>query len=232
MAGTPPSQNVPPQADAGVGAARRFAEATSEQDKNRSKEGIKDSPYPVVPPIPRTIILAVSAGSILLGSRNVGLSVFERIVARLQAADADYRHLEHEPTKTSEDAARVRGESTKIGGKALVFKADGGFRLLVISAARQVKSSAARRAFESHRLRFATAEELADLTGGLVPGSVPPFGEPILPLPLYVDRTVMANERIAFNAGSLTDSIIMWRSDWQGLVTIEKLVDVARPDVR
>ena len=159
----------------------------------------------------------------------VGASVFERIVARLRDAGVEYRHLQHEETRTSEDAARVRGESTRIGGKALVFKADDRFRLLVISAARQVKSSAARRAFGSHRLRFASAEELSELTGGLVPGSVPPFGEPILPLPLYVDRTVMANDRIAFNAGSLTDSIIMARSDWERLVSIEKIVEVARP---
>jgi prolyl-tRNA editing enzyme YbaK/EbsC (Cys-tRNA(Pro) deacylase) len=43
---------------------------------------------------------------------------------------------------------------------------------------------------------------------------VPPFGEPILPLPLYVDRAIEANQRIAFNAGSLTDSVILDVSDY------------------
>jgi len=51
-------------------------------------------------------------------------------------------------------------------------------------------------------LRFASREELLELTG-LVPGSVPPFGRPILPFPLYVDTGIAANDRIAFNAGSL-----------------------------
>ena len=57
-------------------------------------------------------------------------------------------------------------------------------------------------------MRFATRDELAEQTG-LVPGSVPPFGEPILPFALYVDAAIKENARIAFNAGSLTDSIIM-----------------------
>jgi prolyl-tRNA editing enzyme YbaK/EbsC (Cys-tRNA(Pro) deacylase) len=49
---------------------------------------------------------------------------------------------------------------------------------------------------------------------GLVPGSVPPFGRPILPFDLYVDDSIPANDRIAFNAGTLTDSIIMSVPDY------------------
>ena len=49
---------------------------------------------------------------------------------------------------------------------------------------------------------------------GLVPGSVPPFGSPILPFELFVDEAIQANERIAFNGGSLTDSIILATADY------------------
>ena len=52
-------------------------------------------------------------------------------------------------------------------------------------------------------------------------------GEPILPLPLHVDRSVLANDRIAFNAGLLTDSIIMATADWRRAVTIEQIVEVS-----
>ena len=44
---------------------------------------------------------------------------------------------------------------------------------------------------------------------------MPPFGAPILPFPLYVDPSVLENQRIAFNAGSLTDSIIMTIDDYR-----------------
>ena len=49
---------------------------------------------------------------------------------------------------------------------------------------------------------------------GLVPGSVPPFGRPIMPFPLYVDAAIQENDRIAFNAGSLTDSMILPMADY------------------
>ena len=40
------------------------------------------------------------------------------------------------------------------------------------------------------------------------------------PFPLHADESIFENERIAFNAGSLTDSIIMTVADW---------ADVAQP---
>lgn len=138
----------------------------------------------------------------------------------LQSAGIPFRELHHEPTRTSEDSARVRGEELRIGGKALLMTGDGSFRLFVIPADRKVDSGAIRRQLGIKKLRFATPEELAERTG-LVPGSVPPFGEPILPFPLYVDSALGENERIAFNAGMLTDSIILATSDY---------LQVARPD--
>jgi Ala-tRNA(Pro) deacylase len=50
---------------------------------------------------------------------------------------------------------------------------------------------------------------------------VPPFGQPILPFPLFVDSSVFQNERIAFNAGSLTDSIVMAVEDYRRLASAE-----------
>ena len=88
---------------------------------------------------------------------------------------------------------------------------------------RKLDSAAVKRQFSARKTRFATPEELANLTG-LVPGSVPPFGQPVLPFPLYVDPSVFANERIAFNAGSLTDSIVMQVSDYRRLAGPEVFV--------
>ena len=75
--------------------------------------------------------------------------------------------------------------------------------------------------FGVKKLRFATPQELLELTG-LIPGSVPPFGGPILPFELFADLSVgAAHGRVAFNAGSLTHSIVMSTADW---------LAVARPD--
>ena len=77
-----------------------------------------------------------------------------------------------------------------------------------LSAARKLDSLAIKQHFAVKELRFASPEELLQLTG-LVPGSIPPFGKPLLPFELFVDPSILDNERIAFNTGSLTDSIIM-----------------------
>jgi prolyl-tRNA editing enzyme YbaK/EbsC (Cys-tRNA(Pro) deacylase) len=125
-----------------------------------------------------------------------------------------FREVHHEPTFTSEQSASARGEELRNGGKALLLKGeDDQYRLFVLPADRKLDSTAIRKRLGFKRLRFANAAELESLTG-LVPGSVPPFGRPILPFDLYVDEAIRTNERIAFNAGSLTDSIILAVADY------------------
>ncbi len=148
-------------------------------------------------------------------------AVLENIRAWLRAEAVAFREVHHEPTRTSEESARARGEELRVGGKALLIRVDDDFRIFVQSAEKKLDSGAVRRHFDAKKTRFATPEELAERTG-LVPGSVPPFGPPILPFPLYVDPSVLANERIAFNAGSLCDSIILSVPDY---------VRLAKPEV-
>ena len=135
-------------------------------------------------------------------------SVLERLRAYLLLNRVEFRELEHEETFTSEDSARARGEPLHIGGKALLMKVGEDFRQFVIPADRKLDSSAVKKLFGVKKMRFATREELLELTG-LVPGSVPPFGQPIFELPLVVDIAIQQNDRIAFNAGSLTTSFIV-----------------------
>lgn len=139
--------------------------------------------------------------------------VFRAICGLLDSAGAAYRVVHHEPTRTSEESARARGEDIRIGGKALLMKVGDDFHLFVLSAALRIDSSTIRHRFQVKHVRFATPDELCERTG-LVPGAVPPFGPPILPFELYVDESITANERIAFNAGSLTDSIILGVPDY------------------
>ena len=148
------------------------------------------------------------------------MTVLHEIRAWLVREGVSFREVRHQPTRTSEQSAGARGEELRIGGKALLIKVDDTFRLFVLSAARRLDSTAVRQYFGAKKTRFASTEELMQLTA-LLPGSVPPFGPPILPFPLYVDPSVFGNERIAFNAGSLTDSIIMSAADYRRLAHAE-----------
>ena len=125
----------------------------------------------------------------------------------------EFREIEHAATRTSEESARVRGEPLHIGGKALLLKGGADYRLVVIPAHRRLDSANTKTAWGLKKLRFASSEELFDQTG-LVPGSVPPFGPPILPFPLFVDESLTQNDRIAFNAGSLTVSHVLVMADY------------------
>ena len=148
-------------------------------------------------------------------------AIYSRICEFLRASGVNFREVCHEPTLTSEDSAKARGEELRIGGKALLIKVDDTFRLFVMSADRKLDSGRVKQIFGAKKTRFATREELAERTG-LVPGSVPPFGDPVLPFPLYVDRSILENEKIAFNAGLLTQSIIL---------SVEDYTRVAQPTV-
>jgi prolyl-tRNA editing enzyme YbaK/EbsC (Cys-tRNA(Pro) deacylase) len=147
--------------------------------------------------------------------------VLQHIRDWLTREGVQFREVHHEATRTSDESAQARGEQLRVGGKALLLKVDGTFRLFILSADRKLDSAAIKQYFNARKTRFASPEELMESTG-LVPGSVPPFGEPILPFPLYCDPSVFENERIAFNAGSLTDSVIMPIADYGRL---------ARPDI-
>lgn len=145
------------------------------------------------------------------------LTTLDGIRAHLNAAGVSFREVEHEPTRTSEESAAARGEDLKVGAKALLLQTGECFRLFVLPADRRLDSGAVRRHLGVRKTRFATVEELDELVG-LVPGSVPPFGEPILPFELYADEELgMETDKLAFNAGSLRNSIIMAASDWEAI---------------
>src|SRR3569833_3887824 len=122
------------------------------------------------------------------------MTILEAIRAWLTRESILFREVHHEPTRTSEESARARGEDIRVGGKALLIKVASAFRLFVLSAARKLYSAAIKSHFNAKKTRFASPEELLELTG-LVPGSIPPFGVTMLPNQLIEDPNVDENER-------------------------------------
>lgn len=151
------------------------------------------------------------------------MTVHEKLVDFLKSSGAVFRVIEHEPTPTSADSARARGEPLEAGAKALVVRVDGRFCLLVIPADRRLDSRLAKKSLSARDLRFASAEELKTVVG-LPPGSIPPFGVPILDLELFADSDVGRRcPNVAFNAGSLTISVVMPATEWDRLARPKRL---------
>ena len=144
-------------------------------------------------------------------------SILEQIRELLVHEGVQFKEVSHAPAHTSEESARVRGESLSVGAKALVVKTDDVFRLFVLPADRQLDAKKVKQQLGVRNVRFATKEELLELTG-LVPGAVPPFGRPVLPFELYGDAGIgSVEDKVAFNAGALTTSIVMKASDWKAV---------------
>jgi Ala-tRNA(Pro) deacylase len=142
------------------------------------------------------------------------MAVIDRIQALLQEHRAPHTLIEHTRADSALTAAAARGASLHIGGKSLVMKVGrDDFRLFVISGACRTDGRALRRFLGASRMRFATKDELLALTG-LEPGCVPPFGRPVLDLPLYVDQSIADNDQIAFSPGVHTASMIMSTRDY------------------
>ncbi len=139
-------------------------------------------------------------------------SVFERLQSVLRDKGVPFTVSHHAPVFTSEEAAAVRGAALASGAKALVVKAGAVFRLLVVPADRKLDSKKARVSLGVKALRFATREEVEQLTG-LQPGSIPPFGS-LFALPTSCDPALGENAAINFNAGDHGISIAMSYSDY------------------
>ena len=145
------------------------------------------------------------------------MSILTTLTSLLDSHNIQYTHKHHPPTPTSEDSARERWEPIEIWGKALVLCGDGVFFVVIISAAKQFDTKKLKAQLWYKSIRFATKEELRDITG-LMSGSVPPIGRPLFDYDCYIDQTILANEKIAFNAWSLTDSLILKTQDWLSVI--------------
>jgi Ala-tRNA(Pro) deacylase len=144
-----------------------------------------------------------------------GWDIHNRLIQRLEACNIPFDLLHHEPVYTSEEAARVRGTSLASGAKALICKADDRFILFVIPADRRLASKQIRKREAIRSLRFASREEVVDLTG-LLPGSIPPFGS-LFALPTWCDHRLSEQTVINFNAGNHSISISMAYVDFESV---------------
>ena len=140
------------------------------------------------------------------------MSVLEQIHERLRGEGIEFRASSHPPVYTSEEAARVRGVSPGSGAKALIVKAGDTFRMFVLPGDHKLDGRKIRRNLGYRNIRFATPEEVEQITG-LKIGSIPPLGS-LFGLHTICDSALGENEEINFNAGTHTDSICMAYRDY------------------
>ena len=149
---------------------------------------------------------------------------YTQLVELFSSNNVEYELIEHEPVYTSSEAANIRGLGLKNGAKSLLLKIDDQFMMFVLPGDQKLDSKKLKILTGSKKIRFASPEEVEEITGTQI-GAVYPFGE-IAGVPMYVDIKLAENEIIAFNPGVHDKSIIMKWSEYKKCLNTN-LVDIS-----
>ena len=131
--------------------------------------------------------------------------------------------FEHEPVVTSEQAAKIRrGYSISQGAKAIIVKiknstGESEFVMLVLPGDKKFSGSKVKKLLDTKDLRFATPVEISELTGGIKIGGIPPFGN-LFEIRVFIEKALLDNEKIIFNAGDRSFSVAMKTKDYLEVV--------------
>lgn len=157
-------------------------------------------------------------------------SVVGKILEFLNEKNCIFQTFEHGVVRTSEDAARARPEySLKQGAKAMIVKvkmslANKRFVMLVLPGNLKFDNKKVKAILGAKDIQFATEAEVGAVTGGVLPGGVPPFGN-LFGIDVIVDPKLFENEIIIFNAGDRRFSVSMKSSDYRRAVNL-KVVEI------
>lgn len=150
---------------------------------------------------------------IFFGAENIR----NEIVRLLKQNDMEFQHMAHAPTPTSEDSARVRGTLMEEGVKALILRGKQSKKNYQFNLPSHLKlDMKVVTELVGEKCEFEEPEVIKERYG-IVVGGVPPFGQ-LLNLDTFFDERVEGSNRVAFNCGMQTESIIMQTKDLIKLV--------------
>jgi Ala-tRNA(Pro) deacylase len=142
---------------------------------------------------------------------------YTRFIAYLDQHSISYRLIDHAPEGRTEIVSGMRGNRLAQAAKCIVLMVKIGkkttrYVLAVVPGDRRVDLSAIKAQLGGTYVAFATPE-IAERLAGSVTGTILPFSfNP--ELELVVDRAVLDNHELYFNAARLDRSIVLQTSDY------------------
>ncbi|QDO97111.1 YbaK/prolyl-tRNA synthetase associated domain-containing protein [Ferrovibrio terrae] len=149
-------------------------------------------------------------------------STRDRILNLLNENQARYQQMSHEALGfTSDEVARVRNVELGQCSKAAILKIKGNgvrkYVLAVLPGDRKINTDKLSSLYGGKKASFASAGEVLELTS-CVPGALAPFSFNE-ELALVVDPSIFERySEIAFNAGTLTETIVLNVDDYRRIV--------------
>lgn len=141
----------------------------------------------------------------------------KRLIDFLSQSGVEFRVLEHGECRSSAESSEARSSAgaAVVGAKALVIKMEKGeFSTVVLPGTHRIDNKALKAKIGG--FRFANEAEMADATGGLPRGTIPPFGPVLFSgiSGLFVDDGLRSFDTIGFNASCLNQSVIISSADY------------------
>lgn len=135
----------------------------------------------------------------------------------LDAHHIQYTPIPHYAAFTAQEiaaAAHVRGREMV---KTVMVKLDGELAMTVLPATKKLDLEAIKEVSGAAIVDLASEREFKDRFPDCEIGAMPPFGN-LYGMPVYVDRMLLKDDQIAFNAGTHEELIQMAYSDFDLLV--------------
>ena len=149
------------------------------------------------------------------------MALLVRLQEMLDRGGVAYTHTVHPLVYTAREVAAAEHLPAQEVAKVVVFLAESGYRMVVLPANKVVDFQELRAMLGFSHARLATEKELTQLFPDCDLGAMPPFGN-LYGMPVYLDSSMLADEKIAFNAGTHRDVVH---------IRLEDFRRIARPEV-
>ena len=145
-------------------------------------------------------------------------NAYDRLIELLDAHEATYRLIDHEPEGRTEMVSPMRGNELAAAAKCIVAmvkisKKEKIYILAVVPGDRRVDFNSLKTLKDGTYVGFATPERAEELSGCVV-GTILPFSWSER-LELIVDPDLYQHDEIFFNAGRLNRSIALNTDDYR-----------------
>lgn len=135
----------------------------------------------------------------------------------LDSNQIKYVSLKHSPAYTAQEIAESAHLPGKEMAKTVIIKIDHEMAMLVLPAIRKVVLQELREITGADHVKFATEEEFKARFPDCETGAMPPFGN-LYGMEVYAAPSLAEEPRMAFNAGTHSELIVMDYRDFERLV--------------
>ncbi|MBC8481833.1 MAG: YbaK/EbsC family protein [Planctomycetes bacterium] len=147
------------------------------------------------------------------------------VIELLNEKGVGYELSEHVPAFTAQRMAALEHEKGVFVAKPVVVKADGEFMMCVLSANHKVNLNKLKEQLGAQSVELAEEEEIGRICNDCELGAEPPFGN-LYNLPTIMDKSLLLDDHITFQAGTHEKCIRMRIEDFRKLVD-PKVMDFA-----